>query len=441
MSIAILIPMCSRNETWEQLSDCYFSRCFEPSFERTKSSAYKYQIYAGIDDDDAFFLKHESELKSKGIKVLRVSGCQHAPAQVWNHLFEVALKDGHEYFFQIGDDVIIQSRKWTERFIEVLQSHNNKGVVGPCHPFNFWMRKKSGQDVVIENAFVHKTHYDIFGSFFPKEIKNWYCDNWITQVYKPFCSYTCEDIIVQNQCIDKRYNILHHDITELVKQGRDKLISNLKGCFAFCLFGTADKYRKGMLKNIEMIQELYPTWDIHLYVGNDCDQFDWGVSTHHTHREGFVNVFYRFYSLFDSEYDVVCVRDADSRIHSRDQWCIDHFLHSDFTAYTIRDHPYHMYPVMGGLFGIKRNHPLFSRKELDDEVSKPAKYASDTSFLERVFDQTNMIVYSYDPSGLLPSQNVQLIETPITNQNFCGNVMLFKEDGSEYPEFTHPENK
>jgi hypothetical protein len=240
MSIAVLVPMCSRNQNWNCVEDCYFMRCFLPSFERTKSNAYKYHIYLGIDDDDDFFLRHEQHLTQRGISIHRLHECQHAPAKAWNQLFEIAIKGDHDYFFQIGDDVILQSRKWTERFIEVLQSHDNRGVVGPCHPFNFWMRKKANKDPVIENAFVHRKHYDTFGYLFPPEIKNWFCDDWITQVYKPVCAYTCEDIIVQNQCIDKRYDIQVHNISNLVRQGREQI---LRGCFAFSLFGTDEKYR------------------------------------------------------------------------------------------------------------------------------------------------------------------------------------------------------
>lgn len=443
MSIAILIPMCSRNQTWTTLEDCYFLRSFLPRFEASKTPAYKYQFYLGIDDDDAFFLAHRRELEQKGFGVYVLSGCQHAPAQAWNRLFEVAVADGHEYFFQVGDDVILQSRKWTERFIAVLQSHGNKGVVGPCHPQNYWMRKSAGTDPVIENAFVHRTHYDMFGYLFPPEIRNWYCDNWLTQVYKPFCAYTCEDIIVQNQCIDNRYAIEQLDISELVQRGRQTLFQNLKVCVSFCLFGTQEKYRKGMARNVEMIRDYYPTWDIHVYASPDCEEFvtSLGVTAFFTRVDGFVNVLYRFQALF-GDYDVVCIRDADSRIHARDRWCINHFLNSPFTAYTIRDHPFHTYPVMGGLWGVKRGHPLFTSKDIDRFVSTShTGYTTDTTFLEHSLSRKNMIVYSYDPKGVRndPTETVCVIGEPIRNQEFCGNVVLFTDNG-ETPEFTHPDS-
>jgi len=48
------------------------------------------------------------------------------------------------------------------------------------------------------------------------------------------------------------------------------------------------------------------------------------------------------------------VRDADSRIHHRDRWAIDEFLKSTKIAHSIRDHPFHTVPMLGGLWGLKR---------------------------------------------------------------------------------------
>lgn len=221
--IAIMIPMCSRNQTWETLQDCFFFDHFYPSFLATASDAFKYTFYLGIDDDDVFFLKHVGELEEMGFTVVTLSGCQHAPAWAWNKLFEVAIANAdHEYFFQVGDDVVIQSKGWTERFVSVLQSRNGVGAVGPCNPRNFFQRKNAGQPAVIENSFVSRTHARVFGYFFHPTIRNWYCDDWITQVYGAQAT-TCEDMIVRNRCVDNRYAIETTDVGTRVAEGRDRL--------------------------------------------------------------------------------------------------------------------------------------------------------------------------------------------------------------------------
>jgi hypothetical protein len=147
---------------------------------------------------------------------------------------------------------------------------------------------------------------------------------------------------------------------------------------------------------------------------------------------------YRFLPVTDPTYDVVCVRDADSRIHERDRWCIDHFLDSPYSLYTIRDHPWHRYRIMGGLWGAKRGHVLDEAVLRTSCESLDGKYTCDTEFLERHAVVTNSVVYSYDPQGLFgdPAERVVVIGHPMEQTNFCGNVILFDEAGREVPQFT-----
>jgi hypothetical protein len=49
-----------------------------------------------------------------------------------------------------------------------------------------------------------------------------------------------------------------------------------------------------------------------------------------------------------------------------------------------------------------------------------------------------MVVYSYVSHGLFhdPNEKVVLIDCPLPNGDFCGNVVLYREDGTTYTEFT-----
>jgi hypothetical protein len=144
---------------------------------------------------------------------------------------------------------------------------------------------------------------------------------------------------------------------------------------------------------------------------------------------------YRFLHVLEKQYDVVCVRDADSRINERDRWCIRQFLDSPYSVYTIRDHPWHRYRIMGGLWGAKRG-DHFSKMDLHEFCERvQAEYTTDTRFLEQYLLTQNRVVYSYDPSGLFadPNEKVIVIDSP---GDFCGNVILFDVNGNEYPQFT-----
>ncbi len=209
IKIAIMIPVCSRGQKFIEFNDSPLVTSFLPNFIKTIDDKYAFNFYIGYDDDDEFYIRNCDKLKSlyENCKVYTLTGCQNAPAKAWNILFDRAYKEGNDYFFQIGDDVELKTSGWAEKFINKLQSNNNIGVVGPCEPINYHQRVSRGMPYVIENSFVSRKHYEIFGYFFYPEIKNWYCDNWITESYRPFLSYIFTDIVVSNNIRDQRYQI------------------------------------------------------------------------------------------------------------------------------------------------------------------------------------------------------------------------------------------
>jgi hypothetical protein len=223
MIVSILIPVCSRNQTYRSFDDIPFMKKFYPSFLSTKSSSITYKIYIGYDDDDAFYNENIDKFRPITENIICLSNCQHAPAKAWNILAEKAYPTC-DYLFQIGDDVILESPGWTERFIERLMSNNNIGVVGPCNLVNYNQRKNAGIPSVIENAFISIRHFEIFGYLFHPSIKNWYCDDWITRIYDPYLSeiqlnYTCANTVV-----DSRYIIeMPCNFHGLVNNGRYKI--------------------------------------------------------------------------------------------------------------------------------------------------------------------------------------------------------------------------
>lgn len=51
----------------------------------------------------------------------------------------------------------------------------NVGVVGPLH--------KGGNQVILTYDFVHRTHIDVFGYYYPRIFTDWFADNWMSEVY------------------------------------------------------------------------------------------------------------------------------------------------------------------------------------------------------------------------------------------------------------------
>lgn len=147
--------------------------------------------------------------------------------------------------------------------------------------------------------------------------------------------------------------------------------------FSFCLYGTDTYYYTGLLENIQIIQQHYPTFSIYVYLG-ECDAtwtFPDSITIIHTGKAGPINMLFRYKALEIAE--IGFVRDTDSRITERDRWCIDKFLDSSYTYHIIRDHVWHKSKIMGGLFGWKERTTV----QFDEE--NPSGYGYDESILSQ----------------------------------------------------------
>ena len=95
-------------------------------------------------------------------------------------------------------------------------------------------------------------------------------------------------------------------------------------------------------------------------------------------------MFWRFYSMFQSDDDIVLSRDCDSRITEREVRCINEWLESGKKFSIIRDHIRHYdWPMMGGMWGVrgKLSDDIFEEMQ---KYSKRHQYIIDQVFLKEV---------------------------------------------------------
>ncbi len=125
---------------------------------------------------------------------------------------------------------------------------------------------------------------------------------------------------------------------------------------SFSLYGTIPKYLVGALENAKSLSQT--EWTSLFYCGLDVpseikdelvavggiviqQEKSW-------HRNG---MFWRYYAVKDFEFDQIIFRDVDSRISAREWLMIDQWIDSKKDFHIIRDHPSHMTPILGGLWG------------------------------------------------------------------------------------------
>lgn len=200
MKIGVLIPSTSNQRPWKTVNESYLYKNTLKTFLLTHDKEHQYVFYIGIDRNDPIYDNEDNQRK-----LIRLcSICTHISLKfiymdnitkghltvMWNRLFEQAYNDDCDYFYQCGDDIEFHTKGWVNDSIDILQKHDNQGVTGPV----------SNNARIITQTFVSRKHMEWFGYYFPPEIINWCCDDWINMVYYkmgllfPLTQHYCNNI-------------------------------------------------------------------------------------------------------------------------------------------------------------------------------------------------------------------------------------------------------
>lgn len=170
------------------------------SFLNTATPDYDYHFYVAYDHDDVtmraavrggYLVENADKASKYTMSLLNRSWklnytfhfveCPYSGKPAWaqNDAMLAAYLDHHDYYYRVNDDSDMASFHWTEEFISTLQEFEpaNIGVVGPRHV--------GGKRNILTHDFVHRSHIDIFGYYYPRELPDWYSDDWISAIYGP----------------------------------------------------------------------------------------------------------------------------------------------------------------------------------------------------------------------------------------------------------------
>ncbi len=225
----------------------------------------------------------------------------------------------------------------------------------------------------------------------------------------------------------------------------------MKKVFSFSLFGSAEKYWRGLFNNIDLIHTHFPDWWIYVWVGDGVSEdilLDLNekksVVLIPTHQNGLINMSYRFFSIDFPDVEVMCVRDADSRVNERDKACIEDFVHSDKKFHILRDHPNHHHPIMGGMWGLKKGLLQCSLQEAFHtwkETHTATEFWNDMDFLKQFF-YPHIIPFAMIHDELQTFEAPELrtpFRIPLDSQkyHFIGQAYEFDKEGKEYPKYPY----
>ncbi len=179
MKIALIVPSTTRGLDIDDISDTHLYKILINSISKDKPKKHKITIYVGYDNDDKIYSNSEQRLKlqvlSDKVNIVWIEQKVEKGyvTEIWNNLGHRAVKDNFEYIYVCGDDIEIDNNKWMNDWIPKLKENNNVG----------WVAGFSHNDRIATQFLIHKTHIDIFGFVYPKQLKNYFCDDFLCELY------------------------------------------------------------------------------------------------------------------------------------------------------------------------------------------------------------------------------------------------------------------
>jgi len=178
--IAFAIPTTSNKRKWTDIKDTYLYQSL------SKLKYEKIDVYIGINNDDDFLVKNYEKIPPFLPHLNLIFIISHYEkgnvVSIWNHLTRVAIQDGNEYIFCIGDDIEYADDKlWLPLMITKLELNNNIG---------FSAGDSGNPELPMTQFLIHKTHFETFGYVFNPLLKNYFCDNYLCELYpKKYINY------------------------------------------------------------------------------------------------------------------------------------------------------------------------------------------------------------------------------------------------------------
>ena len=238
MKIGFIIPTTSANRNWNNISDIYLYSITLKSFLITYDKEHKYKFYIGIDLDDKIFNNKQiianfkrfiNIMQNVEIEFIHLKNIRKGHlTKMWNILFKKAYDEKCDYFYQCGDDIEFKTKGWINACIKTLSEKNDIGITSPIDTRN---------QLILTQSFVSRKHMDIFGFYFPEEIINWGCDDWINYVYRseyfyPLLNYHCVNLGGECRYVvddnDGFFSDYHKNVAELRKHVSDDVESKYK---------------------------------------------------------------------------------------------------------------------------------------------------------------------------------------------------------------------
>ena len=163
---------------------------------------------------------------------------------------------------------------------------------------------------------------------------------------------------------------------------------------SFSLWGDNPKYTVGAIRNAELSNKYYTDWKLKYYIGSSVpnqiiyslEDFSNVELVEKQDLGNWTSMFWRFEASYDDDSEIIIFRDTDSRLSLREEAAVNEWINGDKNFHIMRDHPYHKFPILGGMWGVKKSLNYDMENMIKTFVKKQAsdKYGTDYEFLGHV---------------------------------------------------------
>ena len=214
-------------------------------------------------------------------------------------------------------------------------------------------------------------------------------------------------------------------------------------------------YWNGALYNIELAKKYYPDYICRFYIdknskkelietikGDNVEtilmepkEYTFNNQNSRFNHSG---IFWRFLPLKEEDIDIILFRDCDSRISEREVSAVNEWLSTDKDFHIMRDHPYHPWPILTGMWGC-RNNKILNIDDLllkwETHTPKGIYQADDQDFLgQLIYPMTINNSLEHSEFGIRVGKlETKPFPTPRNDYEFVGDV--FDENNNRHPDY------
>ena len=162
----------------------------------------------------------------------------------------------------------------------------------------------------------------------------------------------------------------------------------------FSLWGDKPIYNIGAVKNAELAKIVYPDFECWFYIHSpsvpettiiELQKFK---NAKIIFKDGDLKttkpMMWRFEAIDDPNVEIMMSRDTDTRFLLREKLAVNEWLESNKLFHIMRDHPYHSYPIQGGMFGMKKIPNIHNLCNLINNFKQNGDRIYDQDFLKDI---------------------------------------------------------